>query len=125
MNITEDLGSVQHIFCDKTGTLTENSMVFRSFSINGYDYCHDAQTKMIKIITGLGDDSQMMTLSPKTRSRNLSTSGDSEIASSSNPKKSYHRRVLSDALSVSNQHIKVTNLFRGFHFLGTITVVNV
>lgn len=40
MNITEELGQIQHIFSDKTGTLTENKMLFRRCVINGQDYNH-------------------------------------------------------------------------------------
>ncbi|KAB1282219.1 putative phospholipid-transporting ATPase VD [Camelus dromedarius] len=41
LNITEDLGQIQYLFSDKTGTLTENKMVFRSCSVAGFDYCHE------------------------------------------------------------------------------------
>ena len=40
LNITEDLGQIEYIFSDKTGTLTENRMEFRSCTIGGVDYPH-------------------------------------------------------------------------------------
>ncbi|XP_029021680.1 phospholipid-transporting ATPase VB [Betta splendens] len=40
LNITEDLGQIEYIFSDKTGTLTENKMVFRRCSIGGNEYPH-------------------------------------------------------------------------------------
>merc|ERR1712048_1124812 len=40
LNITDELGNIEHVFCDKTGTLTENSMVFRQMSIAGVRYDH-------------------------------------------------------------------------------------
>jgi P-type E1-E2 ATPase len=32
INLLDDLGRVNHIFCDKTGTLTKNNLIFRSLA---------------------------------------------------------------------------------------------
>ena len=42
-DINEDLGQVEVLFSDKTGTLTENEMIFKQFAINGrtYEIRHD------------------------------------------------------------------------------------
>uniref|UniRef100_A0A5F8GQN8 Phospholipid-transporting ATPase n=1 Tax=Monodelphis domestica TaxID=13616 RepID=A0A5F8GQN8_MONDO len=45
LNITEDLGQIQYIFSDKTGTLTENKMVFRRCTIMGNEFSHQENGK--------------------------------------------------------------------------------
>lgn len=38
LNIPEELGQIEFVMSDKTGTLTENQMIFRRCAIAGVDY---------------------------------------------------------------------------------------
>jgi P-type E1-E2 ATPase len=37
-NLNEELGQIEYIFTDKTGTLTQNKMIFKNLVINGILY---------------------------------------------------------------------------------------
>ncbi|XP_053340907.1 phospholipid-transporting ATPase VB [Clarias gariepinus] len=50
LNITEDLGQIQYVFSDKTGTLTENKMVFRRCSIMGTEFPHEDNATRLAIL---------------------------------------------------------------------------
>ncbi|XP_006865006.1 PREDICTED: probable phospholipid-transporting ATPase VB [Chrysochloris asiatica] len=61
LNITEDLGQIQYIFSDKTGTLTENKMVFRRCTIMGNEFSHQENAKRLEMPKELDSDTEEWT----------------------------------------------------------------
>ena len=50
-NLLEELGQIESVFCDKTGTLTANEMVFREASISGTHYTFDPSPSTKTLLT--------------------------------------------------------------------------
>ncbi|THH16144.1 hypothetical protein EW146_g4435 [Bondarzewia mesenterica] len=49
-NLADDLGQIEYIFSDKTGTLTQNAMVFRRCSIGGIVYRGDEDAQEEEVL---------------------------------------------------------------------------
>ncbi|KAJ8385793.1 hypothetical protein AAFF_G00182370 [Aldrovandia affinis] len=75
LNITEDLGQIQHLFSDKTGTLTENKMVFRRCTIAGVEYPHEDNARRLELYEEQDWDDEALPASlrkPRPRMQSLS-----------------------------------------------------
>jgi len=57
-NLNEDLGKVEHVFSDKTGTLTQNIMTLQKWMVNGRIIDEDGSKMMVEFANGNKTDNQ-------------------------------------------------------------------
>ena len=72
--IPEDLGRIEYLLSDKTGTLTQNEMQLRKIHVGTVAYAGDAMEEVAAYIDqafaiGAGDDSKASGLGPTTKTR--------------------------------------------------------
>jgi phospholipid-translocating P-type ATPase (flippase) len=117
--INEELGQVNYLFSDKTGTLTDNIMLFRKLSVGGRSFIHDLSVRKVQ------DDELLLKLQ-KHRNRVTSTSRNRYSHSSIAPlKKAIHNnqtgRVSNEM--IEEQSIQIVPLCRKDSVASTFSMI--
>ncbi|KAG0052855.1 hypothetical protein BGZ83_002063 [Gryganskiella cystojenkinii] len=76
--INEELGQVSYLFSDKTGTLTENIMIFRKFCVAGHSFNHDLDPESIQNPQKMAHENQEMMVGGEGHDHSGSGSSDGQ-----------------------------------------------
>ncbi|GBC10641.1 hypothetical protein RclHR1_00980018 [Rhizophagus clarus] len=115
--INEELGQVNYLFSDKTGTLTDNIMLFRKLSVGGRSFLHDLSIRKFQ------DDELLLKLQ-KHRNRITSTSGNRYSLTSLRRANSHNNQTgrVSNEI-IEEQSIQIESLCRTNSVASTFSMI--
>ncbi|KAK9728789.1 drs2 neo1 protein [Basidiobolus ranarum] len=99
--INEELGQISYVFSDKTGTLTDNVMLFRKYSVGGLAYVHDNQ---IIVSHQLDHTSRLYSSELEHNNKPLPVDDDHKSASRNSDQQKTSRQMIERLISEPNSH---------------------